>query len=99
MDAIQNLQSKIQNEGRRFGREIEYLPRIGSTNDRARERGRGGAPEGWLVLADEQTEGRGRRGRSWVTPPGGAILASLLLRPRRPPAEVFAPTMILGLAV
>jgi BirA family biotin operon repressor/biotin-[acetyl-CoA-carboxylase] ligase len=40
----------------------------------------GGAPHGTLVTAAEQTAGRGRQGRSWVTPPGGALLGSLVLR-------------------
>lgn len=84
---------------RTFGRVVEYYPQIGSTNDVARERARAGAPEGLLVIADEQVAGRGRRGRRWTAPPGSAILASLLLRPQAPPAEAFAPTMILGLAV
>ncbi|MGI8587830.1 MAG: biotin--[acetyl-CoA-carboxylase] ligase [Chloroflexia bacterium] len=83
----------------RFGRSLEYYPQIGSTNDRVRELARAGAREGLLVVADEQTAGRGSHGRSWLAPPGGAILASLLLRPQRPAGEVFAPVMILGLAV
>jgi BirA family biotin operon repressor/biotin-[acetyl-CoA-carboxylase] ligase len=57
---------------------------IGSTNDRARELAAAGAPHGAIVTADEQTAGRGRRGRSWVTPPGQALLLSVLLRD--PPA-------------
>ncbi len=82
-----------------FGRSLEYYPQIGSTNDRVRELARAGAAEGLLVVADEQTAGRGSHGRSWLAPPGGAILASLLLRPQLPASEVFAPVMILGLAV
>jgi BirA family transcriptional regulator, biotin operon repressor / biotin---[acetyl-CoA-carboxylase] ligase len=53
---------------------------IGSTNDRARELAADGAPDGAIVTADEQTAGRGRRGRSWETPPGQALLLSILLR-------------------
>jgi BirA family biotin operon repressor/biotin-[acetyl-CoA-carboxylase] ligase len=53
---------------------------VGSTSDRARELAEAGAPHGTLVTADEQTAGRGRHGRSWVTPPGVAIAASLVLR-------------------
>ena len=47
---------------------------------RARELAEQGAAHGTLVTADEQTAGRGRQGRSWVTPPGLAIAASLVLR-------------------
>ena len=82
-----------------FGRALEYLPQTGSTNDVARERARAGAPEGLLVVTDEQVSGRGRRGRTWAAPPGSAILASVVLRPRTPLAEAFAPTMIFALAV
>ncbi|MEX2201052.1 MAG: biotin--[acetyl-CoA-carboxylase] ligase [Dongiaceae bacterium] len=53
---------------------------IGSSNDEARRLAEAGAPEGTLVWAGEQTAGRGRRGRSWASPPGNLYL-SLLLRP------------------
>ena len=53
---------------------------IGSTNDEAKRLARGGAPEGTLVWALEQTAGRGRRGRVWMSPRGN-LYASLILRP------------------
>ena len=63
-----------------LGEPREHHETIGSTNDRARELADGGAAHGTLVTADEQTSGRGRQGRSWATPPGVAIAASLVLR-------------------
>jgi BirA family biotin operon repressor/biotin-[acetyl-CoA-carboxylase] ligase len=51
-----------------------------STNQRAKELADAGAPHGTLVTADEQTAGRGRQGRTWVAPPGSAILMSLVVR-------------------
>lgn len=57
-----------------------HLRRATSTNERARTLAAGGAPHGTLVTASEQTAGRGRQGRSWVAPPGRALLLSLLLR-------------------
>jgi BirA family biotin operon repressor/biotin-[acetyl-CoA-carboxylase] ligase len=51
-----------------------------STNERARELARAGAPHGTLVTADEQTAGRGRQGRSWLAEPGAAVLMSLVVR-------------------
>lgn len=54
---------------------------IDSTNSRAAELARDGAPAGTLVVADHQTRGRGRRGARWTTPPGEAIAMSLILRP------------------
>jgi len=53
---------------------------LGSTNVKARELADQGAPHGTLVTASEQTAGRGRQGRGWVTPPGTAIAASLIVR-------------------
>jgi BirA family biotin operon repressor/biotin-[acetyl-CoA-carboxylase] ligase len=57
-----------------------HLPTVGSTNAKARELIDEGAAHGSLVTAGEQTAGRGRQGRGWVTPPGVAIAASLILR-------------------
>jgi BirA family biotin operon repressor/biotin-[acetyl-CoA-carboxylase] ligase len=57
-----------------------HLRSTGSTNVRARALAAAGAPHGTLVTASEQTAGRGRQGRTWVTPPGTAIAASLVLR-------------------
>ncbi len=63
-----------------LGEPREHHETIGSTNERARELAEEGAAHGTLVTADEQTAGRGRQGRGWVTPPGVAIAASLILR-------------------
>jgi BirA family biotin operon repressor/biotin-[acetyl-CoA-carboxylase] ligase len=63
-----------------LGEPREHHETIGSTNDRARELAEKGAAHGTLVTADEQTSGRGRQGRSWATPKGTAIAASLVLR-------------------
>jgi BirA family biotin operon repressor/biotin-[acetyl-CoA-carboxylase] ligase len=57
-----------------------HLRRADSTNIRARELARRGAPHGTLVTATEQTAGRGRQGRRWVAPAGSSLLCSLLVR-------------------
>lgn len=62
-----------------LGEPREHHETIGSTNKRARKLAEKGAKHGTLVTADEQTAGRGRQGRTWVTPPGEAIAASLVL--------------------
>jgi BirA family transcriptional regulator, biotin operon repressor / biotin---[acetyl-CoA-carboxylase] ligase len=54
--------------------------RTDSTNERARELAMAGAPHGTLVTADEQTAGRGRQGRTWLAPPGSAVLMSVVIR-------------------
>jgi BirA family biotin operon repressor/biotin-[acetyl-CoA-carboxylase] ligase len=64
-----------------FGHRIFYYPSITSTNDRALELAADEEPEGGLVLAEEQTAGRGRRERSWTSQPYAGIYASLILRP------------------
>ena len=71
-----------------FGKKnIIYLRETDSTNTRAKELAAQGAPEGTLVIAEKQTNGRGRRGRSWFSPPGGGIYFSLILRPVISPGE------------
>ena len=65
----------------RWGRPLTYLDSTDSTNERALELLREGAPEGALVVADHQTSGRGRRGRTWESPAGSGLLFSLVLRP------------------
>lgn len=65
----------------RFGRPLHVYHSAGSTNDLAAELASGGAPEGALVLAEEQTAGRGRSGRGWDTPAGAGLAISVVLRP------------------
>jgi BirA family biotin operon repressor/biotin-[acetyl-CoA-carboxylase] ligase len=62
-------------------REVVYYNSISSTNDEALEWASEGAGEGLLLVADEQTAGRGRFDRRWVTRPGAALAFSLLLKP------------------
>lgn len=67
-----------------LGVPVERHRAIGSTNDEALRRAAEGAPEGLVVVADEQTAGRGRLGRAWWGAPGESLLFSLLLRPGIP---------------
>ncbi len=62
------------------GDHIFHFNSCGSTNDIAKELATAGAPDGTMVIADEQSAGKGRRGRSWVSPPGG-IYMSVVTRP------------------
>jgi BirA family biotin operon repressor/biotin-[acetyl-CoA-carboxylase] ligase len=59
---------------------IRCFERIDSTNDEARRWAEAGAPDLALVIADEQTAGKGRQGRKWFTPPSAALAFSLVLR-------------------
>jgi BirA family biotin operon repressor/biotin-[acetyl-CoA-carboxylase] ligase len=83
-----------------FARTIRYQDTIGSTMDLARSQLRQLPVEQLpiLVVADEQTAGRGRQGRSWLAPPGTALLTSLALRPHQLPAAQGV-TLIWMLAV
>jgi BirA family biotin operon repressor/biotin-[acetyl-CoA-carboxylase] ligase len=65
----------------RLGRPRLHLRSTGSTNERARELAAAGAPHGAVVTTGHQTAGRGRQGRTWVAPPGRAVLCSLVVRP------------------
>lgn len=60
---------------------VRYFDSTGSTNHEAADWAAAGAPDLSLVVADEQTAGRGRMGRKWFTPPGAALAFSLVLRP------------------
>ena len=82
-----------------LGQHVVYFDTVGSTMDEAFERARQGAPEGELVIAENQTEGRGRLGRSWVSPKEKGIYFSLILRPALKPAEVARLTLLAGVAL
>lgn len=66
----------------KHGQVLDVVARTGSTNDDVRRMAAGGAPHGFTLVADVQTEGRGRRGRHWISPPGKNLMFSTLLRPR-----------------
>ncbi|CAA9249932.1 MAG: hypothetical protein AVDCRST_MAG77-2126 [uncultured Chloroflexi bacterium] len=86
--------------GQRIGRRIVYLETTGSTNDDARRLAVAGEAEGTVVLADEQTAGRGRSGKSrWLTPAGTSVALSVFLRPPLPPDRLPLLSMLAGVAV
>lgn len=78
--------------------EIHWLDEVDSTNTVVRQRGRQGAPDGLVVVADHQTAGRGRLDRRWESPPGANLLASILLRPACAPEDVHLCTGAVALA-
>ena len=70
--------------GRRVGRALVCLETVDSTNNEVKRRALAGAADGLAVVAEQQTGGRGRRGRSFVSPAGQGLYLSVLLRPRSP---------------
>ncbi|WP_242623780.1 biotin--[acetyl-CoA-carboxylase] ligase [Intestinimonas massiliensis (ex Afouda et al. 2020)] len=88
---------ELARPGRMVGRELVCLDRVDSTNNEIKRRAVGEAADGLAVVAGEQTGGRGRRGRSFVSPPGKGLYLSVLLRPNCPLAEV--PTLTAWSAV
>ena len=83
---------------RRFGRSFQHHPSLDSTNRFLKDLAARGAEEGTTVLADEQSAGRGRWGRTWESAPGKGILVSVLLRPPLG-ARISQLTAVMGLAV
>jgi BirA family biotin operon repressor/biotin-[acetyl-CoA-carboxylase] ligase len=81
-------------ETRFVGREIHHLLSADSTNRVAHVLAEQGAVEGTTVIAEEQTRGRGRLGRSWYSPPRVNVYASIILRPRIPAAQVPQLTLV-----
>jgi BirA family biotin operon repressor/biotin-[acetyl-CoA-carboxylase] ligase len=70
-------------DGTRFTR-VLFFDSLDSTNRYARDEAERGAPDGLVVVADVQTAGRGRLGRTWEAPAGASLLVSVLLRPQLP---------------
>ncbi|MBZ5529475.1 MAG: HTH domain-containing protein, partial [Acidobacteriia bacterium] len=85
--------------GSLFGRDIHHFFKTDSTNRVALELAHAGAPEGTLVLAEEQTAGRGRAGRRWLSERAAGLYATLLLRPRLAPVQAPLLTLLAGLSV
>jgi BirA family biotin operon repressor/biotin-[acetyl-CoA-carboxylase] ligase len=83
----------------RFGRTIHHFESTDSTQRHAMELARRGAAEGEVVIAEAQTGGRGRLGRSFFSPPWVSLYASIILRPRIPPSRAPQITLVAGLAV
>ena len=80
-------------------RDVRWLAETDSTQRVARELARAGAPEGTVVIAEAQTAGRGRLGRTWHSPRGVNLYCSIVLRPALPPAAVPQVALVAGAAV
>jgi len=95
----------LQEEVHRFaklrglGQRILFMKTCDSSNIQLKALAEQGETEGTVVVADEQTAGKGRRGRTWLADPGDGLLFSVLLRPALTPRELFGLTLVAGVAV
>ena len=85
--------------GRRFGTNLDVVGETGSTNDDLKRAAGAGAPDGTVLLAEQQTAGRGRLGREWASVPGRSVLMSALLAPGPALAEGQLVPLAAGVAV
>lgn len=83
---------------RRIGRGVEAHASIDSTNDRARALLHEPGGEGRAIVAEEQTAGRGRRGRTWISPPGRNLMLSVAVRPRISATDAWQLSLAAALA-
>ena len=81
------------------GKTVHFAREIDSTNLWIKRLAKEGAPEGTLALAEFQSAGRGRLGRSWEVPEGTSVMMSILLRPKFEPQYAPMLTLVMGMAV
>lgn len=82
-----------------LGQEIYYFNEVDSTNNQAKKLATDGCPEGTIVVAEAQEDGRGRLARSWFSPYGKGIFLSVVLRPLFSPMEAAKCTLMAAVAV
>ena len=81
------------------GSRIHCFAQVDSTNNKAKELAKAGALHGTLVLAEQQTQGKGRSGKNWTTTPGEAVAMTLIVRPEVSPEKASMLTLVMGMAV
>jgi BirA family transcriptional regulator, biotin operon repressor / biotin---[acetyl-CoA-carboxylase] ligase len=85
--------------GLSWGESLAHYDEIGSTNDEALKAARAGAPAGSVFVAEHQSAGRGRSGKTWQSKPGAGLLFSVLLRPDTSADRLSSLTLAVGLGV
>lgn len=98
-DAFQQTELQSVIKTKTVGQNLVFLEAVDSTNNRAKQLAEGGAPAGTVVVARQQTAGKGRRGRIWESPATGGIWMSLLLRPAIMPDRASMLTLVAAMAV
>ena len=98
-DSIDEKEIRSRLHTQWLGKEIYYQKSVDSTNSWAKRLAEEGKPSGTVVVADVQTNGKGRRGRSWETPERMSVPLSILLRPDFAPEKASMLTLVMGLSV
>jgi BirA family biotin operon repressor/biotin-[acetyl-CoA-carboxylase] ligase len=99
-DRLRALELKPLLNTHDLGQVIHCHEEVGSTNDEAKALADAGAEHGEVVVAERQTEGRGRRGRTWISPPRRNVAFSVVLRPDElPPTRAPELTLVAAVAV
>lgn len=99
MKWFEEMKQLLRDSGEAEFYELHFFETVDSTNEVCKRAAAEGAGEGWLAAADEQTAGKGRLGRRWVSPAGEAVYFSFILRPSCAPRQAYALTLVTGLAV
>jgi BirA family biotin operon repressor/biotin-[acetyl-CoA-carboxylase] ligase len=96
--SIKKIRDGLSNRNATIGSEIVFFHETGSTNTAATGLAAKGWREGTVIIADSQTEGRGSRGRTWVSPAGKNLYLSIIVRPGIPPWEASILTLMSAVA-
>jgi BirA family biotin operon repressor/biotin-[acetyl-CoA-carboxylase] ligase len=99
LDVLFPDQIVASRQGKVIGHTLIYEREVSSTNEVVHSLARLGNPEGIVVLAERQTHGRGRLGRTWISTPGKSLTLSVLLRPPIPPARAPQLTLVTAVAL
>lgn len=94
---VANIEERL--DTRRLGAKLHYFAELSSTNSHARELAEKGNAEGEIVIAEAQTQGRGRLGRRWESPPLANLYLSIILRPTLSPAHAPQITLMAAVAL
>jgi BirA family biotin operon repressor/biotin-[acetyl-CoA-carboxylase] ligase len=98
-DALIPSEIKWKLKTKIFGRDIISYKKVDSTNDIAYNLAEKGVKAGTAIIAEEQSRGKGRHGRHWISPSKGGIYLSCILRPKIPPSEIPRITLFAAVAV
>ena len=96
--SVKEIRDGLSNQNVTIGSEIVFFPLTGSTNTAAAGLAAKGQREGTVIIADSQTAGRGRRGRTWVSPAGKNLYLSIIVRPGIPPRDSSVLTFMSAVA-